>query len=64
MNRLKFLKKSLGFGLLGLWGCQVDTANAAATSKDEGESMKVLRKQLIAAWDRSTSSFHSGKAKS
>lgn len=56
MNRLKFLKNSLGLGLVGLLGCQIDSAKAKAavtSGLEVTESIPALRQKLIAAWHRS-----------
>lgn len=60
MNRLSFLKNSLGIGLLSLLGCQIDpakakplSANGEPGSLNEPESIAVLRQKLTAAWHRS-----------
>ncbi|MEO9513276.1 MAG: DinB family protein [Flavobacteriaceae bacterium] len=59
MKRTRFLKGVLGLGLLSVWGCKTDNTNKTAVVEDsskfpkERKAIKELRKDLIAAWDRS-----------
>lgn len=61
MKRSRFVKNIFGLGLLSaFWGCQTDNEEAklavlgdAGNSKEERRSIKALRQELKAAWDRS-----------
>ncbi|MEM7379947.1 MAG: DinB family protein [Bacteroidota bacterium] len=60
MNRNRFLRNVLGFGLLSSIGCGMEkdkTVSAAVLAKsrttDGQKSVKELRKELISAWKRS-----------
>ncbi|KQC30390.1 DinB family protein [Flagellimonas eckloniae] len=60
MNRTRFLRNALGFGLFSFIGCRMDNSKAKSTNKlatatpsTNQESTKDLRKELMAAWHRS-----------
>ncbi len=60
MKRTHFLKNILGLGILTLWGCQTDREESQPAALaglgvdlEKGDSMKLLRQELRAAWLRS-----------
>lgn len=59
MNRTRFLRNILGVGLLSTLGCRVDGKSKSASIFDEAnllaqsEATDGMRKELIAAWNRS-----------
>ncbi len=60
MNRISFLRNILGFSLLSILGCRIDSGKAKSTANlakhnlvtDEVDT-NALRKELITAWNRS-----------
>jgi len=62
MNRTRFIKNIMGFGLLSTLGCGTDNSKANANADQQKtllagnkESIKTLREDLIVAWNRSES---------